>query len=444
MFLLKTLIERINVRANLKAALLNIGWQSFDKIFRMGIGIIVSVWVTRFLGPEQFGTLSYVIAFSGIFSCLASLGIDGITIRELAKNSENKNTLLGTAFLLKLVGATIAFSLTLFTFILMKHSDSSETVFISIIALEMFFNSFDVIDLWFQSQIKYKFTVYAKNSAFVLSSVLKIILIIINAPLLYFVIVTTLEVVFGTVGLLIVYKITQNQISRWKANMALAKKVLSESWPLIIAGFATFIYLKIDQVMLGTMLNVREVGIYSAAIKFSEIWYFIPGAIYASVLPRMMQVKLEDETLFYSNYKKICSVMAIISISIAVVMTFISSPLLNFVYGIHYIESGPILAVHIWAGIYVFIGVAGSIWTMIVGLQKFQLFATLLGGIANVLLNIILIPRYAGMGAAIATVISYAISGYLSYLILPKTRVIFSILTKAIFTPWDSFSQRNS
>lgn len=131
--------------------------------------------------------------------------------------------------------------------------------------------------------------------------------------------------------------------------------------------------------------------------------------------------------------------MVLISVIIALIMTFLSNYLINLLYGKEFIQAGPILSVHIWAGVFVFIGVAGSIWTMIEGLQKFQLFATGLGGITNILLNIILIPKYAGIGAAFATVISYAIASYLVYFFAPKNRKVALILTNSLFSPWRSF-----
>lgn len=290
---------KVEGRFNLQKILSNIGWQSLDKFFRMGIGIFVSVWVTRFLGPEKFGALSYAIAFSGIFSSLASLGLDGILIRELSEKNESRDNLLGTAFLLKLCGAFLAYSLIIILIFLIKSIDYNTIFLVGIIAFGLFFNSFDVIDLWFQSQLKYKFTFYARNTAFTISSILKIIMILLNAPLFYFAIITTIEVFFGAAGLIFVYKLTKNNLKNWAVSLVLAKKLMAESWPLIIAGFATFIYVKIDQVMLGTMLNNKEVGIYSAAIKFSEIWYFIPGAIYASVFPVLAEYKKKMKGCFF-------------------------------------------------------------------------------------------------------------------------------------------------
>jgi polysaccharide transporter, PST family len=429
----------LSKREYFSLVLSNIGWQSLDKIIRMGMGIIVSVWITRYLGPDLFGKLSYALAFAGIFSCIASLGLDGIAIRDLSKSGSDKDTILGTAFFLRLCGASLAIILSTILIVYIKSSDLITIWLVVIIAFGMVFSSFDIIDLWFQSQIQYKFTFYAKNAAFIISSIVKIALILIHAPLLYFAIVTTFEIILGAVGLLLVYKLTDQKIFNWRIHFEKAAQLLSESWPLIIAGFATFIYVKIDQIMLGTMLTNKEVGVYSAAIKFSEIWYFIPGVIYASVLPALTNNKKLNESLFYIKYQKICSLMAAIPIGIAIIMTFASGLLIHIVYGTKYFESGPILAVHIWAGVFVFIGVAGSIWTMIEGFQKFQLFAAILGGISNILLNLVLIPHYAGFGAAIATVISYAIGSYFAFFLLPGTRKIGLILTKSLFTPWYAF-----
>jgi polysaccharide transporter, PST family len=438
---LKNLFANLVKRESFSLIMKNIGWQSLDKVIRMGTGIIVSVWVTRYLGPERFGTLSYAIAFAGMFSSVAGLGLDGIVIRELSLNYKPKDLIMGSTFFLKLAGAFLAFSLSVLFIFFFKSQDTTTIIFVIIISLGFFFNSFDIIDFWFQSQIKFKYIFYAKNLAFFIAAIIKILLIIFKAELIYFVIVATIEIVLGSIGSIIMYYLTGNKIKKWGKNLIIAKELIFESWPLIIAGFATFLYIKIDQIMLGTMLNNKEVGIYSAAIKFSEIWYFIPGAIYTSVFPVLAKYKKENQELFFLKYKKVCSIMALISIIIALIMTFLSKYLVSILYGNKFIQAGPILSVHIWAGVFVFIGVAGSMWIMLEGLQKFTLFATSLGAIINIILNLYLIPLYSGFGAAIATVISYAIAGYFVFFFYAKTRTIFSILSNSILFPWRNLNK---
>ena len=145
--------------------------------------------------------------------------------------------------------------------------------------------------------------------------------------------------------------------------------------------------------------------------------------------------------MFLLHYKRVCRIMALLSVAIALVVTFFSNFLINLLYGKEFIQAGPILSVHIWAGIFVFVGVAGSIWTMLEGMQTYTLFATSLGAVVNIALNLLLIPRYSGFGAAIATVISYAVAGYFALLFSKRTRNIFYILTTSLCCPWKVLSK---
>lgn len=402
----------------------------------MGLGVLVTVWVTRYLGPAQFGGLSYAIAFAGILTSLASLGLDGIVVRELAKDPSRKEEILGTSFLLKLGAGSLSVFIA-FVFVgRIRTDDPLSTIMTAVITLSLVFNSLDVIDFWFQSQVKSRFTVYARNAAFLLSAVLKIVMILLQAPLTAFAFALTVEAMLGALGLAVAYRSSRSRIRDWRFSFVLAKRLLGESWPLIIAGFATFTYMRIGQIMLGSMLGNESLGIYSAAAKISEIWYFIPTAIYTSVLPIMVEHRKNNEQLFYRRFRQITSLMASGSILIALVMTLLSNQLIAFIYGFRFLASGPVLAIHIWAGVFVFIGIAGSIWTMVEGHQKISLFATVLGGITNILLNLVLIPYAGAVGAAVSTVASYCVAGYIAFFFLPKSRKMALILSRALFAPW--------
>jgi len=388
--------------------------------------------------------LSYSLAFAGVFSALAGLGLDGIVIREVSKDPSKKDVILGTAFSMKVGGAVVAFLITVVSIYAIRPGDYTTIIMTSIIAFSLIFTAGDVIDLWFQSRIESKYTVLAKNTAFIVAAVTKILLIVLRGPLIAFAIASLLEVSLAALGLVFFYRREGNRIVSWKSDYSVAKVLLMESWPLIIAGFATFIYMKIGQLMLGSMLGNKPLGIYSAAIKFSEIWYFIPVAIHSSVFPIMVEQKKRNEKLFFLRFGKICSLMSSIGIGIAVIMTAASGWLVRLVYGSSFSDAGPILAIHIWAGVFVFVGVAGSIWTMIEGYQKFQLLSTVTGGIITVVANLVFIPIYGGIGAAISTVVAYATAGYLVYFVLPQTRPVAFILTKSIIAPWKLLGMRDS
>jgi len=91
-------------RHNLKRAIFNSSWLLAEKIFRSVISLFVIIWIGRYLGPEQYGIYNYVFAYIVIFSSIASVGIDGVLIRELVKNPGSKQTIMGSAFLIKMAG----------------------------------------------------------------------------------------------------------------------------------------------------------------------------------------------------------------------------------------------------------------------------------------------------------------------------------------------------
>jgi len=423
-------------RPILAKILRNFGWQSFGKLFRMGVGVFVSVLITRYLGPERFGAFSYAFAFAGMFTSVAGLGLDGIVIREIAKDISRKDTLLGTAFAMKLAGGTATFFVILAAISAVKAHHSLLIWMTAIFALILIFNSMDVVDFWFQSQIRSKYAVIARNSAFILSSILKVGLVVMSASLLALTLATVSEALLAAAGLALAYVLAGNRLRAWKADRKLAGRLLAESWPLILSGFAILIYMKIDQVMLGGMLNDAAVGIYAAAVKFSEVWYFIPLGITSSVFPVMVGSFRSDRALFFRRYQNILNVMAVLSIALALAMTFLSTRLVGAVYGRDFQASGPVLAVHIWAGVFVFLGTAGAIWTMVNGYQKFALIAALAGLVTKIALNLLVIPKHGPLGAAATMVISQAVAGYFVFAASARTRKIFGMMSRAIFLPW--------
>jgi len=414
----------------------NFGWQSFDKLFRMGVGVFVSVLITRYLGPDRFGVFSYALAFAGMFTTVAGLGLDRIVIREISKDTSRKEAILGTAFWMKLAGGVGTFLVILAAIGALKSHDTLVIVLTAVFGAALIFNSLDVVDFWFQAQIRSKYPVLARNSAFILVSVIKVGLVFASASLLSLTLATAAESVFAAAALALAYRWAGNSLRAWKLDRGLARTLLAESWPLIISGFAILIYMRIDQVMLGSLLDDRAVGLYAAAVKFSEIWYFIPLGISSSVFPVLVDYFKGNPAVFFRKYQNIFNVMAILSVGLAVVMTFISSRLAVLIYGPEFRDSGPVLAIHIWAGVFVFLGVAASIWTMVNGYQKFALWAALAGAAAKISLNLLVIPAYGIVGAAATMVISQAVASYFVYAASAKTRKIFIMMTRALFMPW--------
>jgi PST family polysaccharide transporter len=429
----KILSLRHKIGEEMRRIIANTGWLFADRILRMGVGLFITLWVARYLGVEKFGILNYATAFVALFNPICTLGLDAIVVRSIVRKPENKNEILGTAFLLKLVGGIIALILTGCSIIWLRHNDNLTIFLVIVLASVGIFQSFDIIDLWFQSQVTSKYTVIAKNTAFLITALIKVIMIINHAPLLAFAYAGLLEIVLGALGLMIIYKLKFNSLLLWRWNLTLAKTLIKESLPLILSGLTVMIYMKIDQIMLGEMTNNSEVGIYSAATRISEVWYFIPTAICSSFAPSIFAAKEESEDLYYARIVKLLRLLSAFAIAIAIPISLLSGKLITALFGKSYIDSGQILAIHIWASLFVFLGVGTSFWFIAEGLTKLSFYRTMIGAATNIIINIWLIPIYSGVGAAISTVFAYAIAVFFVPIIHPNTRKKFYLQLKSIF-----------
>ena len=430
----------------------NTSWLFGEKILRMVVGLFVGIWVARYLGPEQFGLFSYAQSFVGLFTAVATLGLDGIVVRELVKDESRRDELIGTAFWLKLMGA-VGVLLVLAVAVNFTSNDTHTNVLVFIIASATIFQSFNVVDMYFQSKVMGKYIVYANVISLLLSSIVKIALILNEASLEAFAWTIVFDSAVLACGYVYFYirsrhrhceqseAIHNNTVIASKAkqsilnlkfNKSTAVDLLRDSWPLILSGIVISIYMKIDQVMIMEMMDAEAVGQYSAAVRISEAWYFIPMVIASSLFPAIINAKKQSEELYYARLQKLYDIMVWMAIAIALPMTFLSDWLVNLLYGGQYNQAGSVLMIHIWAGVFVFLGVASGKWLLIENLQMFSTINTTIGAVVNVLLNYVLIPKIGVEGAAWATLISYLIAAYLCLLFWKKTRINFINLSKSL------------
>jgi PST family polysaccharide transporter len=412
--------------------LTNTGWLFGDRALRMGMGLVVGLWVARYLGPEQFGLLNYAQAFVALFTALATLGLDRIVVRDLVQHPEKKGEILGTTLALRLAGALAAILVQGLTVYFIQPDNLLLHLLVAILGSAMVFQAFDSVDLWFQSQVQSRHTVIAKNAAFLLMGGVRVALILARQPLVAFAVAILGEAALGAFFLLLRYRHQRGDPGAWRVSGAWAKTLLRDGWPLILSGLAVMIYMRIDQIMLGQMGGNAAVGIYSAAVRISEVWYFIPIAITSSVAPSIIASRQLGAALYYSRIQKLMRLMVLLSVGIALPMTFLGPLLVVRLYGTAFAASGPILALHIWTAVFVFLGLAQGPWLVAEGLMKVSLNRTLAGGVVNVLLNLYLIPRFGGMGAAWATLAAQATSTLLVNAVDPRTRRIFWMELRAL------------
>ena len=424
-------IIALRKQSNFRKYFANTSWILGERILRMGVSLFVGIYVARYLGPERFGLLSYASSFVGIFVALATLGLDEVVVRELVKTPEQRERILGTSFLLKLVGTLLMWAAILVA-IPFTENDSQTNILIIIIAFGVLFQAFNVIDLSFQADVKSKYVVHAQFVQLIISSIVKIILVFNEAPLIWFASVFFLDAIVLALGLVFTYLHNSNKIFSWKWSYETSKNLLHDSWPLIFAGIVVSVYMKIDQLMIKEMLGAKEVGLYAAAVKLSEAWYFIPMAIASSLYPAIINARNFQKEVYYQKIQNLFDLMVWIAVSIALPTTFLSTLIVEFLYGKEYLGSSSVLIIHIWTGVFVFLGVASSKYLLAENFIKKTFYRTFIGALLNIIMNYYLIRIIGIEGAAISTLVSHFFAAYLYDFFDKDLRNMFIFKTKSL------------
>lgn len=430
--ILKSHIENVTALFSNKSFLkyfYNTGWLLIDKILRLLLGLFVGAWVARYLGAEKYGIFSFVLSFIAIFAPIASLGLDNILVRELVNNKKKKNILLGTALSLKLAGALL-FLMFITTALWLIENDKYSERLILIAAISIIFQSFNVIDNFFQSKVKSKIIVKANISSILLSNLIKIILIIFNAPLIFFIYTFLFDSFYIALSYLFVYQQNQSSFFKWNFNKKIAISLLKESWPLILTGLATSLAMRIDQVMLKYFVGLEELGQYSVGVKLAEVFVFLPIIISQSLFPKITTLD------FLKERKKIINLFRYVFYALcilAIIISSLSKFAVTLLFGLEYEFSYKIVQILIWTIPITYIGIITNKLLIVEGKMKIIFYKQLILSVMNITLNFILIPRIGIIGAAIATLTTDLIINFFLDLLYKKTYWIFKLKMESFF-----------
>ena len=394
----------------------------------------MGIYVTRYLGPKDFGLLSYAISFVALFSAITWLCHESVLIRDLLHDESQRDKLLGTALVLKGVGAfsaiVIISLLSVFT-----ANDRLTNELIFFIAAALIFQSLNVVDFYFQSKVLSKYAVYARCTAQMISAVIKVGLIYFHASVLCFAIVVSMESVLTAIGFAIAYRSQGLRMTQWKFKRGCAVSLLKDSWTLVLSGIAISVYMKIDQVMIKEMLGAEAVGIYAVAVNLCEVWYLMPMIICSSLFPAIVHARKNNYQLYLVGLQKLQDLFFVISFSIGLLVSISSSNIIHLLYGKGFEGAGPILATYIWSGIFVFEGIITAQFLVVENHQHLGLWVRVFSMFSKVGLNLLFIPKYGAVGSAIATLIAYSLPVYVGSLFHPLLRLNLLMRLKAFVFP---------
>ncbi|MCX8759117.1 flippase [Vibrio parahaemolyticus] len=422
--------QRLSGNKNLLAAIINSGWLIFDKLIRLLLGLLVSAWVARYLGPSKFGELAYVLAYLAFFQTIALLGMDGIVVRDIAKDRSKAGEILGTACVLRLTVGAFCWIVAIVGMAWVNGLQSSSVYITALAGASLIFQPADTVDLWFQSQSQSRRTVIAKLIAYLISNGLKVILILNSAPLLAFALVMSLEALFAAVALVFAYRQYSCQ-QPWQLLSEKAKIMLKESWPFIISGLSVIVYMRIDQIMIKEMLGESDLGIYAAVLPLATLWTFIPMTLSVSLAPLVARTKQESQHAYWVCLSAIFRGFALLGWLICIPVFLLSGYVVDILFGPDYASGSEVLSIAVFVNLFINMGIAQSLWILNEGKSKLSLYKTTLGASVCLICNFFLIPEFGIVGAAISALIAQFSSTMLANAFL--CRNIFILQVKSLF-----------
>lgn len=410
-YLSKTYIKEKWGHAGFQKYFRNTGWMFLGQS-AMIVSLFINIWMARHLGPENFGIISYVFAFVGIFSFIANVGLYDILIRDLVQKPEDKDKLLGTASRILLVGGFIAFIFSVASAFIFETKPLIQLMII-LYSTIFLWSPVNAISAFFQSTVQAKKNATAQIAQTLITSSLKIFFLITQEGVIWLILAFTFDYIIGSLLLMYNYKRSGFNLKSWIFDKKIAKSLLSSSFFIILSSAAAYLLIKIDQIMVKAYLGEFSVGLYAAAVKLSEIWYFIPGIICASLFPAIINAKMTGNTLYKSRLKKLFLFLTGAGILIALPITVGAFWIIKILYGMEYIASVPILQIYIWSGVGLFLMTGINKYFMTENYLKSIFYYNLIAVITNIVLNIIFIPLLGLTGAAWATLVSYLIAPFI-------------------------------
>ncbi len=404
----------------------NTGWLLTARVGSLFLKMIITaVALPNYLGADQFGMLNYPLVLITFFMAISALGMDSFVTRQLLQDPAQKHRILGTAFGLRLAAGIAVIPLIFGVYFAIVHLASQPPAaplsFIAIVSLICIFQSIHIIDNYFQSRAEGKFIMWVHIGGNLLSAAIKLVLILVHAPLIAFVWMLALDVLIISLAYVLVYKGRGEKLNRWKYHKGTAKTLLKYSWPLAFSALFVSLYMKIDQLMIDAFLGKEALGVYTTGINLSEAWYFVPMAIVTSLFPAIMHARQKNPGHYLKRMHQLYDLMVVLGLSVAIIMTIASPFLYQWFYKPEFQAGAEVLTIHIWAGIFISLNLANGQYLIAEGHSKVLLARSLFGALVNIALNFWWIPHYGLAGAAYSSVVAYASSAFF-VIFVPKTR----------------------
>lgn len=416
-------------------ALKNIAWAVGGKIISLLSVLVVAIIVARYLGQEQYGIMNYVVSFVAIFQVFADFGLDLIQVREESKAPELRDRIIGTVFALKVLFALLTLVAIVCTVFLLEDDGRIRT-YILIYSCSVLLNTTWVQRNHFTSIVWNEYVVKTEITRTLVGVAIKVIFVMLRLPLIWFIVSLVVDSLLLATGYTLSYTKKIDTIRKWRFDRQLAIFFVRQSFPLLLSGAAIIVYNRIDQLMIGNLIDQSHLGVYSVAVRFVELLLFVPTIISQTISPMLVELREQDVSKYETHSRAFMNVTVSVCIILALVTSLLSFPIVYLTFGSMYIGAASVLAVLSFRVIGDALSQTSGQMMIIEGIQQYAPIRNVIGCVMCVVLNLLLIPSYGIHGAAYAALITIFVSGTLSDALIPVYRPIFRKQLAALAIGW--------
>ena len=408
----------------------NTFWLIVAELFSRFLEIILIIYIVRALGAAEFGKFAFAMAFASVFIAFSSLGLSDIFTRELSQDKTAEKeypAVLSFKIILGISAFFLAVVLSIFI-----TSDSSIRLIIGAFAIFYFFNDlFLIIYAFLRAHQKME---YEAGFKIIRSLILVIVVVpvIFQKPSIQNISYGYLFANFSALILVLLFFHFKVYPLKLSFNKIIWKKFFKLSWPLGLAAVFGAILINADSVMMGYLNQTIENGWYNAARKTVAIIIIPSSLVFMSFYPVLNKLFKESKIALQRVWDYYVASMIFFAFPITLGGIVVAPKLISFIYGPNFGPSVLIFQILIFIAGINFIYYPYSLILIVSGQQKKYLWGHFIGAVANVVLNLILIPLYGPYGAAISAVVTYIIL-FLSVAVFSKYFTPISIFSRKLF-----------
>ena len=408
----------------------NAKWIIVCKIAQSILQLIIGMISARYLGPANYGLISYAGSIVAFALPIMKLGFDATLVYELVENPDKEGEIMGTSLGLNIFSSILCMGgVALFASV--ANFGQTETIIVCVLySISIFFAALEMIQYWFQHKLLSKYSSVIMLVSYLVVSAYKIFLLATQKSIYWFALSHSVE--YGVIAILLIVFYYKKGGKRLRFSFSIVGSMLNRSKYYILAALMIVVIQNTDHIMITKMIGEAENGFYAAAITCAAMAQFVFTAIMDSFRPLILSKKKENEIEYEKNVSRLYGIICYLAILQSVTFTLFAPIIVKILYGSEYAATIPILQILTWYSCFSYMGTVRNIWLLAEEKQKYLPAINFTGVVLNIAMNAFMIPMWGACGAALASLLTQLLMNFVLGFIFKPIRKNNMLMLKGL------------